>query len=396
MKKIYKQCLPLLTILAATNADAELRFNGFASIHGTQVTSDGSTPPFPEYNANENFSFKEQSLFALQASADLGEGLSATVQFVSEGKNNFNTVARWAYLSYQLNDNHMITAGKLANPIFYQSEYEQVGFAHNFARLPKAVYIGLDFSTIEGIALDSTFYIDNYTLTTKVLYGSWAGTVFLSSTGQDETLGLEDVMSVRGTLSGDWWNIYAGTFISTMVGGSVDTNAVLAAAQPGVTAALAAGATQAQVDEFNNTIKWGDKDGIYSYAGFNVDLNNFLVDFEITNYGVDDSSDAFNTGWYLSAGYRVRDDMTVTVHTEKNEQDVDLAYLDGVSNPILYGTGKAISEGLGFREFEANGVSVRYDFHPSAALKVDFLSGEDTRPTVGDYTMMTVGIDMVF
>ena len=120
--------------------------------------------------------FKDESLFALQARANLGDGLSATIQLMAEGVNEFEAEAKWAYLTYELNDQHSVSAGRFANPIFFQSQYEKVGFAHNYSRLPKAVYIGFDFSTIEGIALDSSFLLGDYSLDTKLLYGNWQGT----------------------------------------------------------------------------------------------------------------------------------------------------------------------------------------------------------------------------
>jgi hypothetical protein len=42
------------------------------------------------------------------------------------------------------------------------------------------------------------------------------------------------------------------------------------------------------------------------------------------------------------------------------------------------------------------GLTLRYDFHESATLKVDYFSGEDNRAVVGDYSIMSVGVDLVF
>ncbi len=396
MKKLVKVAVPLIAISCTPASFAEIRLNGFASIHMSSLNSDNGGTPFSQYNEG-TFSFKDESLFALQASSDLGDGLTATVQFVGEGKDDFAIDARWAYLSYTLNDTHTLSAGRFANPIFYQSEYEKVGFAHNYARLPKAVYAGFDFSTIEGVALDSNFYVGDYTLTTKLLYGNWDGSVFLSTTGQDEFFGLKNLLSARATLAGDGWNVFAGSFIAEMEGGTIDQNAIIGAAAPGIAAAQALGATQAQVDNFIDSVKWDGKDGIYSYLGFNVDRNRFIVDFEFASYGVKDSSDGWNDTWFFGVGYRLSDTLAVIVHTEENKQDgADTDFLDGVSNPVLFATGAAIKESLSFSEYEGTGVTMRYDFHPSATLKADYFMGESTRTDIGDYSIFSVGVDLVF
>jgi hypothetical protein len=376
------------------NAQADLTFNGFASIRATSLDSDGGTSPFQSLKGDGDISFKDESLFALQARADLGDGLSATVQFMAEGTNDFDVEARWAYLSYQLNDTHRLSAGRFANPIFYQSQYEKVGYAHNFARLPKAVYFGFDFATIEGIALDSSFLIGDYTLDTKLLYGSWFGTTYVSSIDSNETFGLKDEISINAVLSGDWWKVFAGGIFAKVEGGSLD-GVVAGLAQPGINFAIANGATQAQVDELHESLNIEGKDGIYWFAGFNIDYNNFIVDFEYADYKIKDSVDSPNKTWYAAVGYRF-DEYVLTVHTEKYEQEPDVGTLSNVTNPILNGTGKAIQAALGAQNFDGSGITLRYDFHPSAALKVDYFSGNDERNNVGDYSIWSVGVDLVF
>lgn len=396
MKQYKYFVLPMLPLLMiAFTTQAEVTLNGFASIRATAEDSDGGTQSFNIFAGNGDISFKDESLFAIQARADLGEGLSAAVQLMAEGSNDFEVEARWAYLSYQLNDSHRLSAGRFANPIFFQSEYEKVGYVHNFARLPKAVYIGFDFSTIEGIAVDSSFFLGDYSLDTKVLYGRWNGTAFFSVTGREESFGLNDVMSLRATLSGDWWKVFAGGFVTTLDGGSIDSVVLPAFAKPGVDAALGLGATQADVNNFYDALLWTDKDGEYWYTGFNIDYNHWILDYEYAHYGLKDSSNSFKAVWYGALGYRF-DKMVLTVHTEEYRSEIDYDFLDKVQHPILFGTGKAIYDALAQREFDGSGITLRYDFHDSAALKIDYFNGDDTRPDVQGYSIWSIGVDLVF
>lgn len=384
----------LLTTLFSQQLLAEVKLNGFASVRGTSVNTDGGQEPFPGFEEGE-LSFKPESLFAIQAQADLGEGLSATVQLFGEGRSDFEIEARWAYLSYQLNDSHRLSAGRFANPIFHQSEYEKVGYAHNFSRLPKAVYIDFDFSTIEGIALDSQFNIGDYSLSTKVLYGSWAGESFSAVTNNFVDFGMDNIFSANATLAGDWWQLFGGVFAAEIAGASIDDSTVFPLAAPGIKLAQSMGATAAQVNDFKSKIGWDGKDAFYWFSGFAIDYNNWLVDFEYVDYLVEDSTDALNKAWYLALGHRF-DKVVVTVHTEDYAQEADYDFLNGVAHPVLLATGKGINNAFAQREFDGVGLSIRYDFHPSAAFKIDYFTGTDTRPAVGDYEMLSFGVDLVF
>ncbi len=384
----------LLTAMYLPSVAAEVKLNGFASVRGTSVSSDGGVTPYVNYEEGE-LSFKTESLFAIQATADLADGLSATVQLYGDGTNDFEVEARWAYISYQLNDTHRLSGGRFANPIFHQSEYEKVGYAHNFSRLPKAVYIGFDFSTIEGIALDSQYNIGDYSLQTKVLYGSWSGDSFSVVTNSFVDFGLDNIFSANATLAGDWWQLFGGVFAAEVDGASIDRTTVFPLAAGGIAFASANGATAAQVAEFKQRLSWDKKDAFYWFTGFAVDYNNWLVDFEYVDYSVRDSSDALNKSWMLALGHRF-DNVVVTIHTEDYAQEANYDFLNGITHPVLQATGRGLHNAFAQREFDGVGLSVRYDFHPSAAFKADYFKGTDTRSTVGDYQLFSFGIDLVF
>jgi hypothetical protein len=392
MKKL-QLCALGVSMLYLPQGFADITFNGFASVRASQINSDNGTPPYPEFSKEGEISFKDESLFALQARADLGEGLSATVQLYSEGASDFDVEARWAYISYQLDDSHQLSIGKFANPMFHQSEYEKVGYAHNFARLPKAVYIGFDFATVEGIKVASDFELGENTLSTQLLYGNWDGEIYLASVNSEMPFGLDDILSINLTYAGEWWKVYTGGFTSTIQAETIDNTVLLAFAQPGI---AISGASNTEINQFFNNMRWHDKDGNYMYAGFGIDYNNWLIDFEYTYYGIDDSVDGFNSTWYLALGRRFDNNITVTIHTEEYEQAIADGFLNGVSNPVLNATGAGIATALSEREFDAVGLNIRYDFHSSAAFKFDIISGEDTRSSVGDYTIFSAGVDIVF
>ncbi len=384
----------LLAALFPLKSFADVKLNGFASIRGTSVSSDGGLEPNPGYEEGQ-LSFKSESLFALQAQSDLGDGLSATVQLFSEGVNDFEVEARWAYISYQLNDTNRLSAGRFANPMFNQSEYEKVGYAHNFSRLPKAVYIGFDFSTVEGIAWDSQYTLGDYNLSTKVLYGGWQGESYSAVTNAFVDFGLENIVSANAKLEGEWWQVFGGIFMGKFDGAIIDSSTIFPIAAGGIAAAQANGATAEQVSFFKDRLSWDQKDAFYWFGGFAIDRSDWLVDFEYVEYSAEDSVDALNKSYFFAVGHRF-DKIVATVHTEDYSQETNFDFLNGVTHPVLLATGRAMNTAFAAREFDGVGVTLRYDFHPSAAFKVDYFQGTDTRPQVGDYSLFSFGVDLVF
>lgn len=394
MRNTHSIAAGIIASFISFQSVAEIQFNGFASIRGSYMNSDNGESAYLDLKEGR-FDFKGDSLFGLQARADLGDNLSATIQLYADGSDNFDIEARWAYITYELNDTHQFSMGRFANPMFHQSEYEKVGFAHNFARLPTAVYIGFPFAVVEGVGLDSSFDVGDYTLQTKLLYGNWEGDIFFTALNQRVDLGLDDIFSINATLSGDWWSIYAGGFTSDLSAMSFDQNIVAQLAAPGAAAALEAGASQSDVDGLMRALNWDGKPGDYIFAGFSVNYSNWLVDFEYVDYGAQDSSGSLTEAWFFAIG-RQFDGYVITVHTEDYAQNTNDSALNGVTNPILLATGQAIQEGIAARQFDGAGISLRYDFHPSAALKVEYFAGDDSRSTVGNYDVFSIGIDLVF
>jgi len=94
----------------------EISLSGFTSINAGKVLSGSGVPQYdipPTFLADypivsaysEDISFKPESLFGLQVSADLADNLSVTGQIVARGADDFDATIEWAYLSYEINDN---------------------------------------------------------------------------------------------------------------------------------------------------------------------------------------------------------------------------------------------------------------------------------------------------
>lgn len=385
------------SITGSVDAIADIQFNGFGSVRGSYLSSDASLIDRPVTILPEDgeLTFKDESIFGIQAKSDLGGGLSATIQMVADGREDFDLNARWAYLSYALNDQYTIHVGRLVNPIFYQSEYEIVGYAHNFARLPISVYQRFDFNTFEGIGLDSRFLLNGVNIDARLSYGTWDGTILIASTGQEESTGFDSLTSLKVQASKDWWTVYAGGLLTKFKRGSID-DFFETIVQGGVNAALQNGASTAEAEELFTLARYAESDASYWYAGYAIEYNNITSSFEYTSYGIDDSLFPDVDAWYLSLGYRL-DDFVFTVRKERLNRRYEFDRFDFIENPILNATARSVHTVLGSaNNINGVGATIRYDFHSNAALKLDYYTGNDNKTNDSDYHVITVGIDFIY
>ena len=130
-----------------------VRFNGFVSIGGGMTLDDGETMRVDgatgaEYD--DSVKFGPDSLFALQAHVDLAENLSATVQLVGRGGNDFDAGFEWAYVSYEATDELTLSAGHRRLPIWFYSDSLEVGYAYHWIRPPTDLY-GSPLNVYNGV-----------------------------------------------------------------------------------------------------------------------------------------------------------------------------------------------------------------------------------------------------
>jgi hypothetical protein len=168
--------------LSSTVAMAEVSFSGFASINAGKVLSGTGVPQYgidePTFLADypivsaytDEISFEPETLFGLQINAPLGEGLSATAQIVARGANDFDAQFEWAYLTYELNENWSIQAGKKRLPLFYYSDFYDVGYAYVWMRAPADNYTWQIFN-YNGINALYTGSIGDWSVTGNIYTG---------------------------------------------------------------------------------------------------------------------------------------------------------------------------------------------------------------------------------
>ena len=376
MKKL-SVAVAVCAVLASSYASAEVRINGFASIVGGKSLDSDQTL----YGYDDDISFKNESKFALQLSADLQEKLTATAQIIARGEDDFDATFEWAYVTYEYSDELQFSAGKMRVPFYKYSDFLDVGYAYRWVRPPRSVY-GIPFSTYEGLSVVYNNQLGDWDSTLQGFYGAFDGDIDVF--GDSLPAELNNLGGINWSLSYDWFSaraayIVADTSISSndsdLIGlvGVLNTNGLTSTANDLIT------------DEDETT---------FVGIGFSIDYDNFLFDAEYTQFEVEGSILAEQSQYYASAGYRI-DDVIVHFTYEKNDDKHDSSRFNTLESIPLLNT--TVNFALESMRAESNvyTIGARYDFHPSAAFKIDF-SRFDDDITDTETDIVAVGVDLVF
>lgn len=373
MKKLTV-ALAVCASLASGVASADVRINGFASIIGGKTLDSDATL----YGYDDEISFKDESVFALQLTADLQEKLSATGQIVARGDNDFDAEFEWAYLTYELNDELQLSAGKMRAPFYKYSDFLDVGYAYRWVRPPESVY-SLVFSTYEGLSLLYNTEIGEWDSSVQVIYGSF----------DDEANGaqmeLHDFAGINWSVSYDWFSARAAYL-------RADTTVHLDEGNElkGLIDVLA---SSGFVEE-SKSLDVNDDRASFLALGFAVDYNDILVDAEYTKLTQNNNILPDETQYYVSLGYRM-DDVIVHFTYENNDDSNSASNFDQlVSIPQLNDAMNGAFSSMAAKN-NVYTVGARYDFHPSAAFKIDLTRSKDKLTDV-EVDVLSVGVDLVF
>ena len=356
MKNMSK-ALVLTAGLLANNAQAEVNFNGFASIVGGVTTSSDEAL----YGYDDSFDFSKDSLFALQASSDVGEGLTVTAQILSRGRDDWNTEFEWAYIAYEATDNLRILAGKQRMPFFMFSDFLDVSYAYPWITPPTALYT-LPFDTFDGLAAIYSSDIAGFDTSLHVVYGGNNSDMIVA--GTEVSADINDVFGLSFTASRDWLTLRAAYF-------ELELNIE----NPGLTALSEPWRTAGYNDIANEILILGDK-ASFLELGFQVDYNNLLIVGEFTQVETDTivpDDDAY----YIMAGYRFDN---LLAHVTYGVKD---GGTDRLTNGVPAGPlNDLISQTDAATDVQSNDINyvtvgLRWDFHDSAALKFEYTNYTD-------------------
>lgn len=362
---------------AAPVMATDLRIDGFISVvAGTTLNegndrsqSDGKarftadSPTAGVYDGD--FDLNPDSIYGLQVSTELGQNLSVTGQITGTGGEDFGARVSWAYISYAFSDDWTINAGRQRIPFFLYSDFLDVGYAYHWMRAPTETQV--IFDSIDGLQL------------------TWQGT------------------------AGDWdsrFQIYGGdSEADSDAIGDINLDNAVGAVYYTSNTWLQLRATYAAGEFWGNDLATQDEDnrvdvwfaGVAAHATF----GNAFVVTEYVTYEFDEAIEEI--GWtdyqgaYISLGYRINN-ITPHITYSLSKQDVENAVSRDAGNNIL----DVVTDSS--EQSESFTVGVRWDFHRSAAFKLEYQtrsdkSDNDFKTAFGERNevdLLSAGFDIIF
>ena len=134
-----QKILPFALLAATAPAQAidNIEMNSFLTIGASAMSEEGRYLD----KITEHVSFENDSVYGINIRTDVSDRVSGAAQLLATStSSNFNIEAEWAYVSYKINANSSIRAGKLNLTTFLLSDYQNVGYLFPWIRPPVEVY----------------------------------------------------------------------------------------------------------------------------------------------------------------------------------------------------------------------------------------------------------------
>lgn len=362
---------------SAAQADEALSLSGFASLVGGKVISGERDHPMVNYPYpcpcfiadyghgalyGPHWTIKQESKVGVQASYAFTPNLSATAQVVGRGVDNIKAGLEWAYLSYDVSPTWTVQVGRKRLPIYYYSDFQDVGYAYTWVRPPADIY-GWEVINYNGI--NATYRSD---------WWGWAVKSNLFGGREDTKNNLMQRIYYDVPQDLTWKHIIGGDLVLTRTWLTTRLTYI----QSDVTQREHATGVSTTPDPGTHPDRSSEKQSIYGIA-FNADIDNWFVRSEYSVF--DRSSYSYKSHAYmLGVGARWGKFTPMLTHTrykESNKFDPDVIQHD-----------------------KGWSMTVRYELTDAMALKVQYDTFKDMSGAGNDYVkdakLMSISLDTVF
>lgn len=343
----------MVTLFVNSPVVAEIKLNGFGSLVAGHVT-EGSEflADYPKTGIyDDDWSFSPDSTLGLQFSSYFMnvDELSLIAQVVVHGASDSDSSVDWLYLNYHINSELSVQLGRKRLPLYYYSDYFDVGYAYYWIRPPADLYTW-QIINYNGISLLYEVSLADWDASINLYYGK-------EDSEDNELLGLlfgvtvdeswEDMVGVVGTLANEWVDLRL-SYMQGMVSREINGVSVIS-----------------------------DIEQQFIGLSANLTLNELQVLSEYNNY-VRPDNDVNIDSYMLSLGYQIG---AFTPHITRSafEQEINAAGNDEKHRTTTLG--------------------VRWDFNTNMAFKIQHDRVVDEGiivPIKGDSKSISLGLDFVF
>jgi len=331
---------------------AETDVSGFASIAGGLVTNgDRYLSDYPNAGIyDDDLSFAPDTTIGLQLKTSLNEDSDFVLQLVNRGASDFHTDIDWAYLNYKFDHELSLQAGRKRLPLYFYSDFFDLGLAYHWIRPPADNYTW-QITSFNGISLQYESELDNWDMLLNVYIGR----------EDDKDNELLTFLASNNPVDETWKNILG--FVAEFSDAQFELRFTI---------------MSSQLDRFVNNVQIAeDVDQLFYGFSVNYTYRQLTVLSELNHYERDDDNISVNTHM-LSLAYNI-ESYTPHITYSKLRQDR--------------------SVGSGDELHSTYSIGVRKSLNKSTAIKLQFDKTSDkanTTTIVGDGELLSFGIDFVF
>ena len=342
----------LLAVINTEVVNAETDFQGFGSIAAGIVTSgDRFLSNYPNAGIyDDDLSFSPDTTIGLQLKTTLNDKTDFVIQLVNRGASDFDTDIDWAYINYSIDHELSIQAGRKRLPLYFYSDFFDLGLAYHWIRPPADNYTW-QITSYNGVNLQYEAEMENWDMLLNVYIGREDDKdnellTFLASNNQvDETW--KNIVGVVAELSDEQFELRFTVMTS-------------------------------QLDRYVNNVQIADSvDQLFYGFSVNYTYQQFTILSELNHYERADDNIYVDTSM-MSLAYKIKS-YTPHITYSKLRQDR--------------------SVGSGDELHSTYSIGCRKDLNKTTALKLQFDKTTDkanTTTIVGDGELLSFGIDFVF
>lgn len=402
--------LPLACLLLYSNTSMALEFSGFGTLGiGRVTTSEASVLDY-----DDQWSARSDTALGVQLSHGLTEKISVTTQVIAQDNNHNNTTDfevefEWFFFSYAFDNGAQFRIGRLRTPTFLYSDVLAVGYAQPWVRPPLNIYISNLTATTNFDGIDLSFSTEMFEHEFDIT--AYAGVMDDSISGLQ--VEADPIMGVRMAFLFDVFRLqynigFAKNSISDVGFNQLATQFELAGQMNPIFSELA-GAHSIDDEAYQ----------IHG-LGLQADVEDWTFILEATTLRSNGSNvESRTSGVYFSVARQFEQWMPYSVfgYTDNLYNGKLFDLLEQSYAPFPAGIPAGFDSDLdilrGFASLTYNEtrntsyswtLGCRYDFHPQAALKMEFqyfenpsLATPKALPTNTDSIVLsTVVLDFVF
>lgn len=395
------QPLLLCAICVAPASYAELNFNGFLSAVGGQALDE------PTRQYEKDMTFSQETLFGLQARADLSEKLSVTGQIVSRGEDDYKTELAWGYMAYQATESITARMGRFRTPFYSYSDFIEVGYAYPWIAPADEVY-SLQFDNIDGFdVLYSAPLAGELSVDVQLYAGAVNDDFKLEKSEQVLEMQTRNHLGLAATFYYGDFSLRASVHNATLTAQNFDAlslneSLTIADLKAGLKQLQALTMQVAAVDEVLADLAIDEVDTTFTQIGFKYDGEFVFLVSEFTELDFEKGPAADQKRMHASLGVHLGSATIFTSYAKADDEPADLVKSLAELGIPQFGSAivglNAISETLSITS-ETASFGIRYDFDAGAAFKIQYdqITTPSTTEDADDNNgLIRFGVDLVF